>query len=434
MPTHYDWLHERGFGVGGLEVVAWALALGGALGCGAPAPGAATAAGGAVPPPAAVRPGIEVLLDDSLHLVRGRRVGILTNQTGVDRAGTSDVDRLRAAGVEVVAIFSPEHGFRGTADPGAAVASSVDSVTGLPIYSLYGGEGQREAADAIRRLGVLLVDLQDAGARYYTYITTTAYVLGVAGPAGVPVVILDRPNPLGGVIQGNVLDSTHYSSVGFLRVAMRHGMTLGELALQAAAERGYHARLSVVPLDGWRRSMAYDATGLPFVPPSPNLRSLEALFHYPGLCLFEGTDLSVGRGSEAPFEQIGAPWLDTAAVLATVRAARLPGVAFRGVGFTPRRPGDGKHPDRPLAGIRLAVTDRASYDPTATAVHLLVAIHRRHPDAIGFDARRFDRLAGGSALREAVLAGVPAERIVAGWAGELAEFRSRRAGYLIYPD
>ena len=335
-----------------------------ALGCAGPAPKSAG------PAPGRVRPGIEVLLTDSLGLVRDRRVGLVTNQTGVDADGISDVERLRTAGVRLVALFSPEHGFRGAADPGAAIASGVDSATGLPIYSLY-GRVSAPTPEMLRGIEVMVVDLQDAGARYYTYLATTVDVMQAAGAAGLRVLVLDRPNPIGGLVQGNVLEREHITNVGRLELPMRHGMTLGELAGLARTDLGLATDLRVVPVSGWSRSQrrgfrspmsvhasasfidasrshsngvtswassrrsrsqAIDQTGLPFVPPSPNLRTVESLFHYPGLCLFEGTNLSVGRGSDAPFEQIGAPWLDTAAVLRAVRAAGLPGVEFAGVG------------------------------------------------------------------------------------------------------
>ena len=305
------------------------------LGCAGPG---STGEPGARSAQKAVRPGIEVLLADSAHLVRDRRVGLVTNQSGIDASGVSDVVRLRAAGVRLVALFSPEHGFRGAADPGAAVASSVDSATGLPIYSLY-GRTSAPTDEMLAGIDVLLVDLQDAGARYYTYITTTVDVMKAAAGKGIPVVLLDRPDPIGGAVQGNVLEEAHISPVGRLRVPMRHGLTLAEMARLARADLGIAGELRVVPVSGWSRAMAFDATGLPFVPPSPNLRTLESLFHYPGTCLFEGTNLSVGRGSDAPFEQIGSPWLDTAAVLSALRKAALPGVRARGVSFTPERAG-----------------------------------------------------------------------------------------------
>ena len=384
------------------------------------------------PVPMAVAPGVDVLVDDSLALLRGRRVGLVTNQSGVDAHGQGDVERLRTAGVDLVALFSPEHGFRGTAAPGAVVASATDSATGLPIYSLYGAT--RIPSDSVMRtLDVVLVDLQDAGARYYTYLATTVDVMRAAERTGRSVVILDRPNPIGGAVQGNVLDTAWSSDVGLLAVPMRHGMTLGELALLARSDLHLNASVDVIRVRGWQRTEALDATGLPFIPPSPNLRTLESLFHYPGLCLFEGTDLSVGRGSDAPFEQIGAPWLDTAAVLTRVRALGVPGVSFRGVTFTPEHPGDGKYADTLLRGIRLTVTDRATYDPTATAVQLLSIIRAVHPDLFLFFPRQFDRLAGGSALREALQRGETPARIVAGWAGPQATFLSRRAPFLLYP-
>jgi uncharacterized protein YbbC (DUF1343 family) len=383
--------------------------------------------------PGGVRPGIEVLLADSASLVRDRRVGLVTNQSGVDASGVSDVVRLRAAGVRLVALFSPEHGFRGAADPGAAVASSVDSATGLPIYSLY-GRTSAPTDEMLAGIDLLLVDLQDAGARYYTYITTTVDVMKAAARKGIAVVVLDRPNPIGGAVQGNVLEEAHISPVGRLRVPMRHGLTLGEMARIARSDLGIDGELAIVPVSGWRRAMALDGTGLPFIPPSPNLRTLESLFHYPGTCLFEGTNLSVGRGSDAPFEQIGAPWLDTAAVLSDLRRTAPPGVRARAVTFTPSRPGDGKYADTLLTGIRLEVTDRAAYDPTATAVHLLSAIDRRHPGEFAWIPKHFDRLAGTAELRLAIDAGTDPDLILRGWEPARRDFLARRRAMLLYPE
>jgi uncharacterized protein YbbC (DUF1343 family) len=407
----------------------WVLALGAA--CAPPSSARMGRVDRAAAPP--VLPGIDVLLRDSLHLVRGRRVALVTNQTGVDARGESAVTRLRAAGVTLVALFSPEHGFRGLADPGAAVASTVDSATGLPIYSLYGGV-TAPTPKMLQGVDLLLVDLQDAGARYFTYLSTTIDVMGAAARARIPVVVLDRPDPIGGAVQGNVLDPAFASAVGRLAVPMRHGLTLGELARLARADLRLDVELTIVPVAGWRRSLAWDDTRLPFVPPSPNLQSIEALFHYPGLCLLEGTALSVGRGTDAPFEQIGAPWLDTSAVLARVRAAGLPGVRFQGTTFTPHRPGDGRFADTLVVGIRLTVTDRRGYDPTRTAVHLLAAVQAAHPDRIGWVPRHFDRLAGGTGLREAIQAGRDPEEIVRGWAGGRAAFEARRKPYLLYGE
>lgn len=380
-----------------------------------------------------VRPGLEVLLADSLHLVSGRRVGLVTNHTGIDSDGVHAVERLRSAGVDLVALFSPEHGFRGAAAPGERVTSATDPATGLPIYSLY-GRTVSPTDSMLRGVDVLLVDMQDVGARYYTYISTAIKVMEAAAPLGIPVVILDRPNPIGGAVQGNVLEPEHRTFVGMMRVAMRHGMTMGEMARFARSDLSIGGDLRVVPVAGWRREAHFDETGLPFEPPSPNLQSVEALFHYPGTTLFEGTNLSVGRGSDAAFTQVGAPWLDTTAVLRRMRAARLPGVAFEAATFTPRSPGDGKYADTLLSGIRLRLLDRATYDPTIAAVHLLSAVIAEHPDRFGWIPAHFDRLAGTTRLRESLAAGVAPRTIVAGWSDELEGFVDRRRPFLIYPE
>jgi uncharacterized protein YbbC (DUF1343 family) len=379
-----------------------------------------------------VRPGIDVLLSDSLRLVRHARLALVTNQAGVDAAGRSDVERLRASGLHLVALFSPEHGLRGSGAPGEAIANGRDSATGLPIYSLY-GQNTAPTPAMLKGVDVVLVDLQDVGARYYTYLATTVAVMRAAHRQGKRVVLLDRPNPIGGTMQGNVLDTAYTSFVGVLPVPMRHGMTLGELARMANAQLGIDADLTVVPVAGWSPSMDLDQTGLPFVPPSPNLRSLEALFHYPGLCLVEGTNLSVGRGSDHPFEQVGAPWLDTTRVLAGLRKAGLPGVSFAGVQFRPVAPGDGKYADTLVAGIRLTVTDRVRYDPTITAVTLLAVVREVHPDQLRWSAGQFDRLAGTDALRLGLADGDQPGVVVAAWPAELQAFAARRVPALLYP-
>ncbi len=399
-------------------------------GCSGPAPAS-------VALPGRVRPGIEVLLDDSVQLVRNRRIGLVTNQSGIDARGRRDLDRLLGAGLRVTAVFAPEHGLRGLVDVDQApdARQEVDSATGIPVYLLHDGVRLHPPTAAmLEQVDVILVDLQDAGARYYTYPATVATIMEAAAPRRLPVVVLDRPNPIGGAVQGDVQDSVTASAVARLPVAMRHGMTIGELGRLANATLGLGANLHVVPLDGWRRSMAFDATGLPFVPPSLNLRTLESLYHYPGLCLFEGTNLSVGRGSKAPFEQIGAPWLDTTAVLAALRRAAPPGVRFSGTQFTPGTPGDGKYPDTVLAGIRLTTTNRSAYDPTVTAVHLLAALRQTHPAAFAFRPAQFDRLAGGPELRVAIERGESVPAIAAGWAEERKRFRDRRRDFLLYPE
>ncbi|HEU4828546.1 MAG TPA: DUF1343 domain-containing protein [Gemmatimonadales bacterium] len=377
-----------------------------------------------------VRPGIDVLLADSIHLVRGRRVGLVTNQTGVDTAGVSDVELLRAAEVQLVALFSPEHGFRGAAAPGEAVATTRDSATGLPIYSLYGSTSS-PTDRMLRGVDLLIVDLQDVGARYYTYISTAIEVMRAGARRDIPVMILDRPNPLGGAMQGGVLDTAFASFIGRLRVPMRHGLTMGEMARLANDDLQIGSTLIVVPASGWKRSLTFDEVGLPFVPPSPNLKTLESLFHYPGTCLFEGTNLSVGRGSSAPFEQIGAPWLHSARVLEILEADKPSGVDFTAVAFTPESPGDGKYADTLVVGIRLKVSDKGAYDPTLTAVHLLSAIRQAHPDRFRWIPAHFDRLAGTDRLREALSRGTDPTIVTSSWGEEVHAFSKRVQPYLI---
>lgn len=378
-----------------------------------------------------VKPGLEVLLEDSLHLLQGRRVGLVSNQGGVDAHGQHAVERLRAAQVNLVALFSPEHGFRGTSAPGESVLSSRDSATGLPIYSLY-GRTSSPTDSMLAGLDLLLVDLPDVGARYFTYLSTTIAVMKAAGRHGIPVLVLDRPDPIGDPVQGNVLDTAYRSFIGALAIPMRPGMTLGELARLAQHDLGLAVDLRIIPVKGWDRDQPLDDTGLPFIRPSPNLATLESLFHYPGTCLFEGTNLSVGRGSDAAFEQVGAPWLDTAAVLRALDGSGLRGVEFRSTRFTPHAPGDAKYADTALAGIRLRVTDREKYDPTRTAVTLLAIIRWRQPDRFRWLAAQFDRLAGGPGLREAIEAGTPPDSIVRSWDADLEAFKQRRKPFLLY--
>jgi len=383
------------------------------------------------PLPAQVRPGIEVLLSDSVRLLTGKRLGLVTNQTGRDRAGRRDVDLLLAAAPHSVAwLYSPEHGPRGTEDrPG--LPDEVDSATGLPIYSLYTSRPNYAPLDSI---DLVLVDLQDIGARYYTYPSTAVLVLREAARRGKPVVVLDRPDPVGGdLVQGNVrvvpvpLDS---GGLDFLPLPMRHGMTLGEVLRLANDVYGLRARLTVVPVVGWRRAAYFDDTGLPWVRPSPNMPSLESALHYPGTCLFEATNLSVGRGTDFAFQAIGAPWLDPDAVLR--KLGTRPGVEVTATAFTPRAPTDGKYDGTSLRGLRLRVTDRQVYDPTRLAVALLAAIRAVHADSLRIRAARFDQLAGGPELRDAIARGATPAAIWADWDAALARFRETRVKYLLY--
>jgi uncharacterized protein YbbC (DUF1343 family) len=282
---------------------------------------------------------------------------------------------------------------------------------------------------------VLLFDIQDIGSRYYTYVWTMALAMQAAAETGKRFVVLDRPNPIGGVnVQGNVLDSAFASFVGLYPVPMRHGMTAGELARMINSEYRIGADLVVVPVRGWQRSQWFDDTGLPWVPPSPNMPDLESAAHYPGVCLFEGTNLSVGRGTDRAFQQIGAPWLDADTVLTELQTVSLPGVRIEAVQFTPRSPADDKYDAVAARGIRFQVTDRTTYDPTRTAAAVLLAIRKVHGDMLTFRDAGFDRLAGSSQLRRDVLAGTRLDDIVRAWAVENEVFVARRRPYLLYAD
>jgi uncharacterized protein YbbC (DUF1343 family) len=386
--------------------------------------------------PHAVRPGIQVLVHDSLHLVEGRRVGLVTNHTGILPAGngtTSSIDLLHEhPAVELVALYSPEHGIRGTAEAGELVDHGADERTGLPVHSLY-GETRRPTPAMLEGVDVLLFDIQDIGTRYYTYIYTMALAMEAAGQAGIPFVVLDRPNPIGGeAVQGNVLDPDWSTFVGMYPIPMRHGMTPGELAILFRDTFGVDAELHVVPADGWRRSMLFPETELPWVPPSPNMPDLESAFHYPGTCLFEGTNLSVGRGTARAFQWVGAPWLDGEELARRLEARGLPGVRFQAVRFTPRSPGDGKFDGVEVEGVRLVVEDPAAYDPAVTGVALLVETRRMSGDRWRWVPSHFDRLAGTDALRLGIERGADPAELTAGWEAQLASFRELRSGALIY--
>lgn len=380
-----------------------------------------------------VRPGVEVLLADSFHLVEGRAVGLITNPAGVDSRGRSTADRLAGAGsAELVALFSPEHGIRARARDGERVAGGVDPVTGLPVRSLY-GETRKPTPEMLRDVEVLLFDLQDVGTRYYTYVSTMALAMGAAGEAKIPFVVLDRPNPIGGTrVEGNVLDPAYATFVGLYPVPMRHGMTAGELARLIRGEFGVEVELHVVPAAGWRRGMWFDETGLPWVPPSPGMQSLDVATVYPGSCLFEGTNLSVGRGTDAPFLQVGAPWLDGERLADTLNGYALDGVRFEPVRFVPTDPGDGKFAGDTLRGVRFRVTDREAFWPVPGAVAALLEARRIAADRWAWNREHFDRLAGTDRLRRMIESGAPLSQIVAPWAGQIEDFRELRRPYLIY--
>jgi uncharacterized protein YbbC (DUF1343 family) len=333
--------------------------------------------------------------------------------------------------VELVALYSPEHGIRGEEEAGAEILSGTDSGTGLPIHSLY-GETLRPTPEMLEGIDVLLFDMQDVGARFYTYVSTMALSMEAAGEAGIPFVVLDRPNPVrGDVLQGTVLDPAFATFVGKYPVPMRHGMTAGELARMYVGEFGVEADLHVVPVEGWSRSMTYHETGLPWVPPSPNMPSPESALAYPGTCLFEGTPLSVGRGTERAFQWVGAPWLDGEMLAAALNAYGIEDLRFEAVSFTPLDPGDSKYPDTEVYGVQL-VPSSSTYDAPRAAVAMLVETYKMSGGNWAWRASHFDRLAGTDELRLGIEEGRGLDDLTSGWDDAIEAFRTLRAPYLIY--
>jgi uncharacterized protein YbbC (DUF1343 family) len=406
-----------------LRAIALAAATGIAAICSPPLASAQSSGG--------VVPGVEVLLSDSLHLIRGKRVGLLTNHSGRDRKGTSTIDLLfKAPGVKLTALFGPEHGIRGVARAGERIGTSVDSATGVTVYSLY-GETPVPTKAMLDQIDVLVYDIQDVGARVYTFEWTFANAANVAGAAGKPVIVLDRPNPIrADRFEGNILDTAFASLVGQHPVALRYGLTVGELMRFLAGTKRINAKVTVVPMKNYRRSMWFDETGIPRVNPSPNLRSLEAETLYPGTVFFEGTTATEGRGTDAPFTLIGASWLTDNAALATeLNGRRMPGVRFDTV--TRKIDSGYKFGVQTIPMIRVRVTDRNTVRPVEVGIRMLRAMYARHPQDFQWRQRQIDRLAGTDKLRAAVEKNTVDELIKA-WDADAAKFAAMVRPYLIY--
>jgi uncharacterized protein YbbC (DUF1343 family) len=379
--------------------------------------------------------GVETLLRDSLGVLRGKRVGLITNHSGRDRAGRSTIDLLhRAPGVQLAALFGPEHGLRGVADAGAHVASGVDSATGLPVYSLY-GETRVPTAEMMRNVDVLVYDIQDVGARVYTYPWTMAESMIAAGKAGKQFVVLDRPDPIrGDIVQGGVLDTAFRSFVGMYPIPLRYGLTVGELARWLVTDGGVKVDLTVIPMGGWKRSMWWEQTGLTWVNPSPNLRTVEATILYPGTVMFEGTNLSEGRGTDAPFQLVGAPWLtDAGAIARALNARGLAGVRFDSTARTIDKGQKWGAPVIPM--LHVTVTERERVKPLQMAAWMLYEIRSRHQADFEWKTAHLDRLFGSRRLREAVEGGPAAmERLFTQLASESESWKASARRVWLYPE
>ena len=387
----------------------------------------------ATAPQQTVTPGVEQFIAEVPAVVRGKRVGLITNHTGVDSRGVSTIDLVFASrDVKLVALFGPEHGIRGTAADGAKISSAVDRKTGLPVFSLY-GDVRRPTPRMLSNVEALLFDIQDIGARPYTYISTMGLAMRAAKEKGIPFVVFDRPNPIGGhIVEGSILDTAFRSFTGMYPIALRHGMTIGELARMFNDRFGIGAELIVIPMRGWKRTMWFDETGLPWVNPSPNIRRLETAIHYPGTVFIEATNLSEGRGTDHPLEQAGAPWLRARAVADSLNAMRLPGVRFEATRFRSVR-GTAKYGGVTIPAVRFVITDREAYRPVRTTLRFIELVRRMHPRNFRWQERGagVDRLAGTDALRKAIADG-RLQKLLDGWETEAAEFVKLRQDFLLY--
>ena len=376
-----------------------------------------------------VRPGLEVLLSDSLHLLQGKRVGLITNHTGLDRQGRRNIDLLfHAPGVRLVALFGPEHGIGGVVRGGDKIGSATDTATGLPVYSLYGAT-RVPTPEMLQDVDVLVYDIQDVGARVYTYVWTMALAAEAAGKLGKEFVVLDRPNPIrADIVGGNVLELKYRSFVGQYDVALRYGLTPGELLRYLVGTGRVRANVTVVPMQGYRRSMWYSETGVPWVNPSPNIRDEEAALLYPGTVFFESTNMSEGRGTDAPLKQVGAEWLtDAPAIARELNGMRLKGVRFeaREVSVTAGEKSGGKT----IPVIRLHVTDRGATDPIGAATWTMRVIRRRH--ASEWKWSDIERLAGTADLRRVVERG-GVSALLDKWRRESRRFQAETKKYWLY--
>jgi uncharacterized protein YbbC (DUF1343 family)/CubicO group peptidase (beta-lactamase class C family) len=382
----------------------------------------------------AVQAGIDVLEARGFDLIRGiqgkKKIGLLTNQTGVDSQGRRTIDVLaQSPGVSLNAIFSPEHGVTGSLDT-TDIGNSRDAATNVPVYSVYGSTdaARRPSLEILKTLDAVVVDIQDAGARFYTYETTLGYFLEGVAKAGIEIIVLDRPNPItGSFVQGPISDSGHESFTNYVAVPVRHGMTMGELAKLFNEERGINARLQVVPLEGWMRGDWYDSTGLAWINPSPNLRSLTEAVLYPGVALVEGTNVSVGRGTDTPFELLGAPWINAGEFAKYLNARDISGVRFVPVTFTPTA---STYSGQTCQGVNIILIERNAYDAPELGIELASALHKLYPDQ--FHMERMIDLLVNQQVYDALGKGQDPRRIAEDWQEPLEKFEQLRQKYLLY--
>jgi uncharacterized protein YbbC (DUF1343 family) len=374
-----------------------------------------------------VQLGIDVLVASGFRKLDGKRVGLITNHTGMDRQGKSTADLLHEApNVKLVALFGPEHGIRGTLDHDG-IADSVDEATGLPVYSLY-GETRKPTKEHLASLDALVFDIQDVGARFYTYTSTMFMAMEAAAEADLEFFVLDRPNPIGGeIVEGPLLDAGRESFVGYHPIPVRHGMTLGELARMFAKERKLDVKLTVIEMKGWRRGQYLFDTGLRWTNPSPNMRSLEAALLYPGIGLLETTNVSVGRGTDTPFEVMGAPWIRERELAELVNRSNPPGVRVVPIRFTPT---SSKHEGKECGGLNFVITNWDKFRSFELGLVVAHALRKLHRD--DWDTKPYMRLLGNEEVHRRLLAGDEVATILKSVADDVSEFHARRRAFELY--
>ena len=373
-----------------------------------------------------VQTGLEILESEKFAALKGKRVGLITNHTGQDSQGRSTVELLaHAPGVHLVALFSPEHGIAGHADE--KISSSNDPSTGLPVYSLY-GEHLRPTGEMLQGIDALVFDVQDAGVRFYTYTTTMGYCMEEAAKYGIEFYVLDRPNPItGNIVEGPMLDSEKTSFVAYSPMPVRHGLTIGELAQLFNVENHINVELHVIRMKNWHRNYFFESTGIRWVPPSPNLRTLKGSILYPGLEILQNAGVSVGRGTEAPFEEFGAPWVNGQEVAEELNEKKLPGLHFANLPFIPV---SGLYAGQKCGGVGIRVTDRAAVRSMRMGLEIAAVLLKRYPTQ--FDATRIVELLGHDETVRQLQAGVAPEKIVASWGKDLSAFDLLRRKYYMY--
>jgi len=373
-----------------------------------------------------VQTGLDVLEAEKFAPLRGKHIGLITNHTGLDYQERTTINVLaHAPGVQVVALFSPEHGIAGHSDE--KLASSKDASTGLPIFSLY-GDHLRPTDEMLQGIDALVFDVQDAGVRFYTYTSTMAYCMEEAAKRNIAFFVLDRPNPLNGdIVEGPMLDSEKTSFVAYYPLPVRYALTIGELAQFLNTENHINAQLHVIPMKNWHRNYFFESTGLKWIPPSPNLRTLKGSLLYPGLEILQNAGVSVGRGTEAPFEEFGAPWINGEEIAAVLNAKSLPGVHFVNQPFIPV---SGLYAGQHCGGVGVRVTDRAALRSMRVGLEIAAILHRKYPD--NFDLSKILLLLGNDSTLQQLQSGTPVGEIIASWAKDLAAYDAARRRYFLY--